>query len=285
MFLLKSLKTAFFYPANLLLVAGGLALVYLSGRADVALPLLLAAEVAYLGLLGTHPRFQHYLAARGHASPGAMDPNRALQRMLGTLPSKVVERFEKLRTRCLELRRITLATQPPTPGQAPAGDEVALRSLDRLLWSFLRLLYTQNALERYLQKGNEGQIQQEIQNLEQRLQTLGAGQDANQERMRRLTVEDLAATRERLANYQKARGHAELVAVEIDRLETRIQSLSEQAIQRRDTAGLNEQMDQAVAGLIQTEHTMTEVQFATGLEELGESAPPLVSRQAATMRY
>ena len=42
----------------------GLGLLALSGRPDIAIPLVMAGEAAYLGLLGTHPKFQDYVEAQ-----------------------------------------------------------------------------------------------------------------------------------------------------------------------------------------------------------------------------
>ena len=54
----KYVKTAFMNRWNLLAFLGGLGFAVLSGMPDVIAPLVLAAEVGYLGLLSTRPRFQ-----------------------------------------------------------------------------------------------------------------------------------------------------------------------------------------------------------------------------------
>jgi len=59
--MLKYIKKAFVNQWNLLIFAGGMGFAALSGRPDIAIPLVLAGEVAYLGLLGTHPKFQDYV--------------------------------------------------------------------------------------------------------------------------------------------------------------------------------------------------------------------------------
>ena len=61
----KYLKTAFLYHWNLLGFLGGMGFALVSGHPDVFCPLVLAAEVAYLGLLGTHPKFRSYVEAQG----------------------------------------------------------------------------------------------------------------------------------------------------------------------------------------------------------------------------
>ena len=63
----KYLKVAFLNRWNLLAFLGASGFALLSGHADVALPVIMAAELAYLGLLGTHPRFQKSVEAQ-HAA-------------------------------------------------------------------------------------------------------------------------------------------------------------------------------------------------------------------------
>src|SRR5262245_21984287 len=61
----KYIKTAFLNRWNLLAFSGGMAAAAISAISGpgflIVAPLVLAAEVAYLGLLGTHPRFQKYV--------------------------------------------------------------------------------------------------------------------------------------------------------------------------------------------------------------------------------
>ena len=54
----KYLETAFLNRWNLLVFLGSMGFSLLSGRADMLVPLVLAGEIAYVGLLGSHPKFQ-----------------------------------------------------------------------------------------------------------------------------------------------------------------------------------------------------------------------------------
>ena len=66
----KAIKEAFLYHWNLLAFLGGLGFAALSGLPGVLFPLVIAGEVAYLGFLGTHPKFQKYVAATGAREDG-----------------------------------------------------------------------------------------------------------------------------------------------------------------------------------------------------------------------
>ncbi len=65
----KYLKRAFVYHWNLLAFGGGMAIALVDaafgGSAwQVIAPLVMAGEFAYLGFLGTHPKFQSYVDAQ-----------------------------------------------------------------------------------------------------------------------------------------------------------------------------------------------------------------------------
>ena len=104
--LFKSIQTAFKNRWNLLGLAGGTALAFISGRPDILLPVVLAAETAYLGLLGTHPKFQKFVAAQEHKSRKEETSTQSMDRMLKTLTSKQRSKFTKLCRRCDHLRGI-----------------------------------------------------------------------------------------------------------------------------------------------------------------------------------
>jgi len=286
--LFRSIKTAFLYHWNLLAFGGALGFAFLSGAAGVCVPLVLAAEAAYLTFLGTHPRFQEYVAAQKAKQQRQQEKATAeggLQRILSALPPKAVQRFEALQSRCLELRQIAVGLKDPSLADAPMPlEELQLAGLDRLLWTFLRLLFTQHMLERFFQRADEEQINKTIKNLEQALRAQSAGPDDPQKQKMRKALEDnIQTSRERLANLQKARGNSELVQLEIDRLENKIQSLSEMAINRQEPDYIVHQVDEVASSMVQTERTMNELQFATGLA-VEEEVPQMLQRQAITAK-
>ncbi len=83
----KYIKKAFLFQWNLLVFLGGMGFALLSGHPDVAIPLVLAGETAYLGFLGTHPRFQKYVDAQEHKAARAQaDAGRRRAPAQGTSP-------------------------------------------------------------------------------------------------------------------------------------------------------------------------------------------------------
>jgi hypothetical protein len=170
------------------------------------------------------------------------------------------------------------------PGTTSADvplDEFQVAGLDRLLWIHLRLLYTQFALARFLQKTGEDDIKRDVKQLEQRLEKPAPAQgDLQGQRVRKALQDNLETSRARLANLSKARDNYELVKLEIERLENKIRSLSEMAVNRQEPEFISGQVDQVASSMLETEKTMNELQFATGLESMDDDAPELLRSKA-----
>ena len=272
------LKTAFFTRWNLLFVGAAGALGLISGRPDVVWPLAIAAEIGYLGLLASHPRFQQAVDARraGAMREKTKQTNQAsLERIMRTLPRHAMERFAALRSRCLELRQLALEMRGPigSMGEQPF-EQAQTESLDRLLWVFLRLLFTQHALNRFLHKTSVQEIEQDVARIEQRLKQL-EGDDPQKLRLRRTLEDNLAASRERLANVRKAQDNLQLIELQIEQVENRIRAVSELAVNRHEPEFITSQVEFVADSMKQTEETLNELRFATGLD-LAEEAPPLL---------
>jgi hypothetical protein len=285
--LFKYIKKAFLFHWNLLVFAGASGFALLSGHPDVFVPLVLAGEVTYLGMLGTHPKFQRYVDAQ-EAKEGREQSSvlvaEAFNRILKSLPAQQLRRFESLRERCSSLRQIAQqmrASQELGSGSDPLPlEDLQLSGLDRLLWIYLRLLYTQDMLERFFDRTSESQIKGEIHRLEEKLSRAPApGPDSPRQVIRKTLEDNLETCRGRLANLQKARENSELVEAEIERLENKIRSITEMAINRQDPQFVTGQVDQVADSLVQTEQTMNDLNFATGLDLIDDATPSIIPRE------
>jgi hypothetical protein len=276
----KYLKVAFLNHWNLLAFLGGSVFALLSPAPDVLLPVVAAGEIAYLGLLGTHPKFQAYVnaqEAKQNRVETSATAQQTLERITSSLPRELYDRFVALRARCLELQQIAGELKQTHHDQTHVPlESYQIAGLDRLLWIHLRLLYTHYALSRFLKQTSDEQIRADIKRLESRLAQLPTATDANQQQRVRKALEDnLATSRDRLANLQRARDNFDLVNLEIDRLENKIRSLSELAVNRQEPDYISGQVDQVAASMLETEKTMNELQFVTGLDTVDE-APQLL---------
>jgi hypothetical protein len=279
----KYIKTAFLNRWNLLAFAGGIAAAAISGSGFlVVAPLVLAAEVAYLGLLGTHPKFQKYvdrITSEGDRQEKAETSQQTLKQILRTLPGAALARFEKLRAQCLDLRQIAADLAQSRENAAAPLDSLQVASFDKLLWMFLRLLFTEYSLTKFLEKTNPRLMQQEIGTVEERLKKAASDQTAHGEKMRRTLEDNLKTSQDRLANYQKAKANHELVQLELDRLENKIKSLAELSVNRQEPDFISAQVDAVAGSMLETEKTMNELQFVTGLAPQDEEVPDLVQNQ------
>lgn len=286
----RAIKAAFLNKWNLLAFGAGLAFGALSGPAAVVvLPLVLAAEIAYLGFLGTHPKFQKYLdaqAAKATRQQGGVSAELTMRRILEALPDKMVRRFEGLRGRCRELRQLAHEMRGThAPNEPQPLESMQLAGLDRLLWIYLRLLFTQYSLERFQRATSPDMIQGDIENLQERLRAIPAQTaDPQQQKLRKVLEDNLETSQARLANCRRAQDNYELVQVELERLENKISTLSELAVNRHEPDFIAGQVEQVADSMVQTERTMTDLQFVTGLEPLDEQVPEMLRRETVPTR-
>jgi hypothetical protein len=288
----KYLKKAFLNHWNLLAFLGGMGFALISGHPDVFVPLVLAGEATYVGVVGTHPRFQRHIdvqEAKNNRQQGSELAEEAFQRMLRALPQRQLRRFENLREQCASLRRIAQqmrATEDLGGTSVPLPlEDLQLGGLDRLLWIYLRLLYTRTMLDQFFERTSESQIQGEIDRLEKRIAGMpGEGNPGTSPRqtIRAALLDNLETCRGRLANFQKARENSDLVEAEIERLENKIRSITEMAINRQDPQFVSGQVDQVASSLIQTEAAMNDLQFATGLDPIEDATPSIIPRGIET---
>ena len=123
---------------------------------------------------------------------------------------------------------------------------------------------------------SEEQIRADIKRLETRLaQTTMPVVGDQDQRVLKAVQDNLQTVRDRLTNLLKARDNLELVKLEIDRLENKIQSLSELAVNRQEPNFISGQVDQVATSMLETEKTMNDLQFVTGLDTI-DDAPELL---------
>jgi hypothetical protein len=210
----------------------------------------------------------------------SVSTQQALERITSSLPKELLDRFLALKARCLELQQIAGELQQTSHGDSPMPlEHFQIAGLDRLLWIHLRLLFTQFALYRFLKQTSEEQIQADIKRLEARLVEVPAdsANDKNQ-RVRKALEDNLQTSRDRLLNLQRARDNFDLVKLEIDRLENKIRSLSELSVNRQEPDYISGQVDQVAASMLETEKTMNDLRFVTGLETV-DDAPSLLQNE------
>ncbi len=276
--LLHYLKEAFLFRWNLLFFLGGAAAAAISPLPDVLLPLTCAAELAYLGGLASIPRFRAAIDAKAHAarssaSGAAGPPLPALSELLRGLEPAARQRFDRLRARCLDMQRLARGVTGQTSDPSRT-DEIRTPALDRLLWAFLRILCSQQALQRFLAASDEPELQRNLADLKAR--QVQAKQRGD-ERIGRSLADSIATGELRLDNYRKAVSNEEFVGVELDRIEGKIQALAETAVSHQDPDLISSQVDSVAASMAHTEEAIREINQITGLNEQLSEAPSILN--------
>jgi len=274
----KYLFKAFTVPWNLLLFLGGMAAAALSPWPDAIAPIVLAGELAYLGGLVSIERFRAAVDAEEHAKgrregSSSQLPASALDEMMASLPNDARMRFHRLRLRCLEMQKLAAGARGKSLGSADAGDDLRRGSLDRLLWVFLRLLVSQDSLRRFLQSTTDGALADRLVALEGQLE---AAKTSSDERLVASLTDSVALANLRLDNYRKADKNAQFVMVELDRIESKIQAITEMTVNRQDPDLLASQVDAAADSMRSTESAIQELQQITGMADQLTEPPPIL---------
>lgn len=269
------LKRAFLYRWNLLLFLGAAGASVLSPWPDAALPLVLAAEALYLGALVSAPRFRQAIDAQVYqeareprAQKGGSAGGESLVGIMNSLAPEAQRRFEALRGRCLEMRSIARGVGGRS---GPSTEDLSTPALDRLLWVFLRLLASQQALDRFLRSTSGAEISARIDEVKKKLAS--APQD---ERFKHSLQDNVAAQELRLQNYNKAGDNAEFVRLELDRIEAKIQALAESSVNRQDPDALSSQIEGVTESVQSTETAMRELQQITGIVDQMQEPPAIL---------
>ena len=295
--LLRYLKEAFMFRWNLLLFGGAAAAALVSGHADIALPLVAAAEVTYLAGLATLPRFQGAIDAKARAeergttsaqrdpAPQASARDRILE-VLKSLTEDRRSRFLRLRARCVEMSRIANAVRGETRDASGVSAELRTPALDRLLWVFLRLLLSEQAITRFLEAANEAAIDKSLADLQGRRQkradSVGEVNQADDRILR--SLDDSIATAElRKENIEKSKNNAEFAATELDRLENKIAAVTEMAVGHSTPDEMSSRIDAISEGISQTEETIRELQQITGVSDV-DATPSILDADLAPPR-
>jgi hypothetical protein len=271
--LTEYLKRAFLQRWNLLLVTGGAVAAVLTPWPDAMLALVAAGELVFLTQLVSSTRFRDAIDAQAYKEGkenAVLSSQRTIQELVSSLSTESKRRFEALRTRCLEMRGIAMGVRGRT--EEHPGEDISTSVLDRLLWVFLRLLVSEEALRQFLQRTDVKEINLRLEEARARL----SAQQGGNERIVRSLTDSVSAQETRLANYQKAQDNADFVHLELDRIEAKIQALTEAAVNRQDPNFLSGQIDAVSESMQTTEKTISELQQLTGLMDQMEEPPAIL---------
>jgi hypothetical protein len=278
--LLKYIKKAFLYHWNLLAVATGAAVAFISGYPDVVLPVIAALELIYLTGLSSNSRFQDAVIAaeRKNEETIRSSTNTKLNKILTALNNEDRSRYERLKDLCLELRHIAERIKGTIKTELEVISDVQVNSINRLLWMYLKLLYSKNALESYFKAINVNEIETRIKRAKERLEAMGPeDNDSEAEAKRRESLMDtLKTSQKRLQNYRVSTENYDFIGLELERLYSKITSLAEMGINQQDPNLITNEISVVSSSIEEAERTMDELDFITGFSSQNEEPPDLL---------
>jgi len=273
--MLTYLMAAFLWRWNLLAFGAGMAFSLLSPSPSMFFPLVAAAEIAYLGLLAPHPKFQKAIDARRHGIAEEVNVRQVMDQIRKVLKRQAWERFDRLRNRCKQLNDLAVQFRGPDAQQDPALSDLQSSSLERLLWLFLKLLYSQDALEGFLNSTDQTEIQRQIEVNEKSLEL--AQSKGRSEKLLTALQDKLAILRQRLENYDRAKDNRDLLAIELDRIEQKVHAIGEMMLNSRNTGDIGAQVDGIAEGVSVTEEALRGLDITPVLSQ--EQAPRFLSEE------
>ncbi len=232
-------------------------------------------ELAYLGVLATNERFQRVVEASRQ-----WESRRQWQRRVEDLVQQLSSEGQR-RYRALEGRCASILDQQQRAAVVPSGLEAQGEGLGRLLWLYLRLLLTRQAIDRIVRESadsaEEGsQLQDRVHKLEAQLADGSVGEE-----LRRSLTGQIEILKQRLQKRLEARNKLVFLDAELTRLQEQVELIREQAILSTDPQLLSERIDQITATLDGTNQWIQEQQKIYGATEDLLSEPPAIAMRAA----
>lgn len=227
----------------------------------------LGAELAYLWILGTNKRFQRFVGASQRlqtTNQWQAKVNALIQQLSGEDQQK----YRALEVRCWTLLEQQQAIQAPSSGLQAQGE-----GLGRLLWVYLRLLTTRQAINRILRSSAGGP--NESAGLEERIDKLQARlKEPLSEELKKSLTGQVDILQQRLDKRREAKEKLAFLDAEITRIQEQVELVREQAVVSADPETLSKRIDQVTATLGGTTQWITDQQKIYGAVEDLMSEPP-----------
>lgn len=231
-------------------------------------------ELAYLFGLAANKRFQRFVRGKD-ALKEQQDWQKQLQRILGQLGTDERERYWRLQRRCegiIEQQRSAAAASSgnDTPEIAAQGEGLA-----RLMFIYLRLLRTRQAIHRVLRESIDLERQREP--LDRRVRRLQNELEADiNDDLRKSLEGQVEILSQRLEKRQETREKLTFLDAELTRIEEQVELIREQAVIATEPHAVSERIDQIAATLGGTQQWIKDQQSILGsIDEMLVDPPPM----------
>jgi hypothetical protein len=235
----------------------------------------LGLELAYLGTLATNERFQRTVYASR-----LWETRREWQQRVDELVQQLGAEAQR-RYRALEDRCKSILDQQRQASVMLSGLEAQGQGMSRLLWLYLRLLLTRQAIERIVREAagsteDGNQLAERIHKLETQVTDTSVGEE-----LRRSLAGQIEILKQRLQKRSEARDKLVFLDAELTRLQEQVELIREQAILSTDPQLLSARIDQITATLDGTNQWIQEQQKIYGAtEDLLSEPPPMAMKEA-----
>jgi hypothetical protein len=229
----------------------------------------LGLELGYLAVLATNHRFQRFVAATLRLKTQQSWQAR-VDALVQPLSKEDQQRYRNLESRCRALMEQQLHLQIPTSGLQAQGEV-----LGKMLWVYLRLLATRQAITRII-RGSTGSAD-ESQELEVRIAALQAQISGPlTEDLKKSLSGQVDILQQRLEKRHEAKQKLEFLDAELMRIQEQVELVREQAVLTEDPEALSQRIDQVTSTLGSTNQWLRDQQKIYGaVEELMSEPPPL----------
>jgi hypothetical protein len=229
----------------------------------------LGVELGYLWTLGNNKRFRRFVDASRQLETRQQWQIR-VDALIGHLSSEDQQRYRALEERCKTLLEQQMQIQSPSQGLQVQGE-----GLGRLLWVYLRLLATRQAMNRIIRGAggspNEAAgLGERITNLQSRLQ------ESLTDDLRKSITGQIEILQERLKRRGEAKDKLAFLDAELTRIQEQVELVREQAVLSADPETLSKRIDEVTATLGGTTQWISDQQKIFGaVEDLMSEPPPL----------
>ncbi|MDR0965805.1 MAG: hypothetical protein LBM75_04775 [Myxococcales bacterium] len=283
------LKAAFLNPWNLLLFAA-LAVTGIILNPVVLLPIVFALETAYLGFIGTSPRFQRAIKSGSQPKSLSSGSDASLSRkeleakqrtrfeeLYNGLDPRLKRQFDELRKRCDAFNALG------TESSLVAKEQLA--GINKLLWVYLKLLHTKMTLDRFFENLNTEEMDRTERDALRRLGDIKSDAlDPISDKKRKSIEDTITTVRARRENIKRALDNREFVLLEIDRIGVKLTGISEMAINRHDASNITQDVDSVANSVEATEQAIGELNLFTGFTAIDDVAPDILSDRRLKVR-
>jgi DNA repair exonuclease SbcCD ATPase subunit len=228
-------------------------------------------ELAYLGWLGTHPRFQK-LVSGGRLLDERRQWQKKLYELIRQLPPGDQQRYRALEARCQGILEQQSHGATLSPGLDEQGE-----GLGRLVWIYLRLLLTRESIRKIIHEPSNSpeqaaQLKERIQALQEQLQQTSVSED-----LRKSLTAQIEILQQRQEKKREAVEKLAFLDAELTRIQEQVELLREQSVLSTDPEVVSQRIDQITTTLGGTNQWIRDQQKIYGaMEDLLSDPPPLV---------